>query len=235
MFVNFGLSPDYGWLAVFCLGLVVPAGAVVPRSGASGTPPILLTAGNVTISAPGTVDPGQAVEVTIAGSRGDGRIEIWGPVSRGEEGRLIESIPAPAGAAALNAPAEPGTYELRYFEGPKTVRARFILDVAGVPIMLSVPGYIGAGYDAKILWRGPGSAGDMIQIYDPAHGAVLAEAPAAGRMGAENTTILRFPERTGSYEIRYWSGAWRVALRSLPIHGMCSTSVDPPRDLFCVL
>jgi len=89
--------------------------------------------------------------------------------------------------------------------------------VAASPVTLSISGAIGAGLDNPVTWRGPGGPGDMIQIYDPAAGAVVSEAPAIGQMGADNVTMIRAPERFGGYELRYWSGSRHAALRMLPI------------------
>jgi Ca-activated chloride channel family protein len=179
--------------------------------------PLASGAGGTTIQAPGTVDPGQAVTVTVEDGRADGRIEVWGPDTGRGPAQRISGQAAGGGASAVTAPVEPGTYELRYLDGAGKVLARTDLDVATVPVSLSAPEALGAGYDATVLWRGPGGPGDMIQIHDPASGRVLAEAPAIGGAGALNSAVLRMPEVFGTFELRYWQGSRQVVLRTLPI------------------
>jgi len=193
-------------LSLACLTAVVnPGFHLVPSARAAGE----------AIAAPGTVDPGQAFTATVPG--GEGQIEIWGPIDTSVTMTLLGAVPLVGGAAAMTAPAEPGTYELRHV-GPTGARlGRFTLDVAAVPVTLSIASAIGAGLDNPVTWRGPGSPGDMIQIYDPASRSVVAEAPAVGAPGTENITTVRAPERFGAYELRYWSGKRQVPLRALPI------------------
>jgi hypothetical protein len=172
-------------------------------------------AAGVAIAAPGTVDPGQTFTATVPG--GEGQIEIWGPVDGAAAMALLGTVPLVGGAAAITAPGEPGTYELRHVGPTGAPLGRFTLDVAAVPVTLSIASAIGAGLDNPVNWRGPGSPGDMIQIYDPASRSVVAEAPAVGTPGTGNVTAIRAPERFGAYELRYWSGKRHVPLRSLPI------------------
>jgi hypothetical protein len=169
------------------------------------------------IQAPGTVDPGQPMAVTVAAGQGAGTLELWGPETGSGPAGLVGAYPVQAGAAALSAPAAPGTYELRYLDPAGRLLARRSFDVAAPPVTLSAPLALGPGHEARIVWRGPGAPGDMIQIYDPASRQVLAEAPAVGSPGASNTTLIRTPEWRGPAQLRYWHGAARVALRSLEI------------------
>ena len=169
------------------------------------------------IHAPSTVDPGASVAVTVPGGRADGRIEVWGPVSESGRGSLLNSVPA-TDTVSLMAPRRPGSYELRYVSPNGAVRARTILDVAATPVTLSVPEQMSAGLDTKVRWRGPGNPGDMLQIVDPASGAVVSEAPAVAAVPGDKTeTVLRAPEELGEYRLRYWSASRNAVLRALPV------------------
>jgi hypothetical protein len=190
-------------LACAALGIVPWACTTVPAGAAVSE-----------ITAPGTVDPGQSFSVSVSG---DGTVEMWGPIGVPVEPQRLARVPVAAGLAQMTAPLESGSYELRFVGASGDVLSRFIVDVAASPVTLSIGGAIGAGLENPVRWRGPGGPGDMIQIYDPAAGAVVSEAPAIGQTGAENVTTIRAPERFGGYELRYWSGSRQATLRTLPI------------------
>lgn len=204
-------------LTLPALATAVAATSVPSQPRPAQALPVILVAEQVAIGAAETVDPRAPVVVTISGSRPGGRVELWGPVTQTGKGGMIDSVEDSAGAAVLDAPARPGSYELRYVSGAGRVLARASLDVASQPIVLSAPSGLSAGIDTAVEWRGPASPGDLIQVYDPGTGTVVSSVPATGQPGAVNVAMLRGPERLGNYQIRYWSGAWRVALRSLPV------------------
>jgi Ca-activated chloride channel family protein len=209
--------PVYLASMLFLPVLVPTAGAVTPQPPVTTVSPLIRVADKVTITAADTVDPGAPVTVVISGGRPDGRIELWGPVTQSDKGGQIDSIPEAGGSVTLTAPAAAGSYELRYVNAANKVLARSTLDVAAVPVTLSAPRGLSAGIDVEIEWRGPAGPGDTIQVYDPSNGAVVNETPAEGRPGMANVAVLRGPERLGDYQIRYWSGARQVALRSLAV------------------
>lgn len=173
------------------------------------------------IEAPSTVDPGANMTVRLAPGRSGGRIELWGPVTgpagATDPGTRLDTIPAEGSTVSLSAPTQPGSYQLRHVSAGGAVRARTSLEVAAVPVTLSVPEQMAAGLDTRIVWRGPAGPRDMLRIVDPASGAVISEAPAAGTPGARNETVLRAPEALGDYRLQYWSGSRRSVLRSLPV------------------
>lgn len=207
-----------GFATALMLTAFVPmTGAATPTSSAPAAPKMILVAGTVMIGAPETVDPGEPVTVTVTGGGPGGRIELWGPVTQSAKGDQIESIAESGGSTVLTAPFAPGSYELRYVNAARKTLARISLDVAAPPIVLSVPRGLSAGIDSAVEWRGPASPGDMIQVFDPASGAVVVEVPAIGQPGAANIAVLRAPYDLGNYQIRYWSGARQTALRSLPV------------------
>lgn len=169
------------------------------------------------IAAPSTVDPGATVVIELSDASPGGLVEIWGPITQEGRGGQLGSVPATNSFATLTAPSRPGSYELRYVTPAGAVQARRMLDVASVPILLSVPHQLGAGIPGQVRWRGPARPGDRLQIVDPATGAVVSEAPAEGTPGAENATMLRAPQAMGDYHLRYVTGARNAVLRVLPI------------------
>ncbi len=169
------------------------------------------------IEAPTTVDPADSVTVRVPSAPPGGTIELWGPVTTSGRGARLDTFAMTGGSAAILAPDQPGSYELRYITPAGKIGDRVAFDVAASPIFLSAPQGIGTGIAAPVRWRGPAEAGDMIQLFDPATGTVLAEAPADGARGALNTVRLPGPGRVGAYELRYWSARRNIALRRLPI------------------
>ena len=206
-------------VAVFVAAAMAALSTIFPAASADAATPetktvVIFAAGAVSIEAPITVDPGAAVAVTVSGASG-GRIELWGPVTSSGAGSKIAEMGGVTGPVKLNAPHAPGSYELRYFTAAGEMADRKAIDVAAVPITLSVPQSIGAGVESMVEWRGPARPGDMLQIVDPATGEVLSEVSAEGAPGALNTTMIRGPERSGNVELRYWSGPAQASLRSL--------------------
>lgn len=169
------------------------------------------------IDAPTTVDPGDSVAVRVPSATSGSTIELWGPVTTTGRGARIEAIPVTGGSATVQAPDRPGSYELRHVTPAGKTASRVAFDVAASPIFLSAPQGIGTGIQAPVQWRGPAEVGDMIQLYDPAAGTVLAEVPADGARGALNTVRLPGPSRVGAYELRYWSARRNMALRRLAV------------------
>ena len=202
--------------AVVAAAILVATPTVAASPGSDAR--VLPAAGAVAIEAPGTVDPGAVVAISVTGAGPGGRIELWGPVTSAGAGAKIAELVGLAGPVTLNAPDLPGSYELRYFTAAGQLANRKAIDVAAVPITLSVPRALGAGVESRIEWRGPARPGDMIQIYDPASGQVLSEAPAEGVPGGLNATMVRGPERFGAFEVRYWSGRAQAPLRSLAVN-----------------
>ncbi|MDH3669366.1 MAG: hypothetical protein OEN23_20825 [Paracoccaceae bacterium] len=169
------------------------------------------------IEAPTTVDPAESVTVRVPSAPSGGTLELWGPVTTASRGARLEAFPIVGGNATIMAPDQPGSYELRYITPAGKVGDRTAFDVAASPIFLSAPQGIGTGIEAPIHWRGPAESGDTIQIFDPAAGTVLAEAPATGARGALNIVRLPGPDRVGTYELRYWSARRNMALRRLTV------------------
>lgn len=169
------------------------------------------------IHAPETVDPGQAVSVSILDGKTGGRLELWGVAAQGGTRDRLGSIAVDGTEVSIAAPGEPGSYQLRYVSADGRLRASQPLEVAAHPIVLSVPEQMRAGREARVKWRGPARPGDMLRIIDPDTGVVVSEVPASGRPGLENVTALPAPGEVGAYALEYRSGERQATLRRLPI------------------
>lgn len=207
-------------LAILASALMVPTLADAMQGPGTQAPQPslpLVRAGAAAIDAPWTVDPGQSVDVSIAGAVPGGRLEIWGPVRQGNGGRMLAGAEVSGVSVPVTAPNLPGSYVLRYLGPHGEILARRDFEVAAVPVRLSVPEQFGTGVPGQIRWRGPARPGDMLRIVNPASGAVISEAPAEGVAGAENVTTLRGPAQAGEYQLQYVSRERGSVLRALPI------------------
>jgi hypothetical protein len=166
------------------------------------------------IRAPEAVDPGQQVSITVAGDDG-GRLEIWGPVTQGNVGALVSSVPLSGGSALVTAPHVSASYQLRWVAANGATRAQRAFEVAASPVILTVPADVDAGATLTVNWRGPAKPGDTFQIVDLATNAVLQSTPVAGDPGAQNVSELPVPDHRGSVELRY-VGVDGTVLRSVP-------------------
>lgn len=200
--------------AAAALALVTGAGGAAAAGAAGAAEGALVLAAGAAITAPETVDPGQPVNVVVEGARGDGRIVVWGPIGRKGPGAVVSEGRLVGGTAELTAPLEPGSYELRYVTGTGAVRSKRVMDVASVPVTLTVPTNVGVGGTLEVVWRGPGRAGDRLDIVDSG-GAVVQSVPATGDLLSVNTSQLPAPPGPGTYKLRYVTGGGSV-LESVP-------------------
>ena len=113
--------------------------------------------------------------------------------------------------ARLHAPAEPGTYQVRYvLDQSRTVIARADLVVTAVSASVTAPTSVKAGTDFTVNWQGPNYRSDYITI-------VPAEAPDTAYTSYAYTSrgssvTLKAPAKPGSYEVRYIVDQSRTAL-----------------------
>lgn len=196
-------------------GAALPAAAQVSEAGADRSPH--RSHAQAVIDAPETVDPGQAVSVSILDQKTGGQLELWSIASQEGKRERLGSIAVDGAVVKMTAPSDPGSYQLRYVNADGRLRGSQALEVAALPIVLSVPEQMRAGREAEVRWRGPARPGDMIRIIDPDTGAVLSEAPASGKPGTENVTVLPAPKQIGAYALEYRSGERAATLRRLPI------------------
>ena len=176
----------------------------------------IVEAAAATIEAPSTVDPGAHVNVVIAGAAPGGRLEIWGPVTQGGRGSMLAGGEVRGTSVPITAPRVPGSYELRYMSASGAMLARRSLDVAAVPIVLSVPERFSAGVPGTVRWQGPAGRGDRLQIVDPSSGNVVSQVEVKGKPFGWNSTVIHAPAQPGKYLLRYVDGRGAV-LRALSV------------------
>jgi Ca-activated chloride channel family protein len=139
----------------------------------------------------------------------------------------------------LVAPAEEGTYEVRYASGLSgQALAQATLTVKKPEATLEAPERVTAGERVEVVWTGP-NLGDDIVALAPA-GAGAEEYTAFAETAAGSPATLRAPSSPGGYEVRYVdSEQHRVVARRpvevvLPEVSLKVPAAVPPRARFKV-
>lgn len=160
-----------------------------------------------------------AVRFTVGwtgpGARRDA-IEIFDPQANAGDGKVIESRRIVNGDMAartvdLHAPATPGPYQLRYYNGEnRAVLATRPLTVVEAEVALEAPEAVGMGRAFTVKWTGPGARRDAIQLFNPqaraGDGEVVASARIINGDMEARTVRLNAPASTGDYQLRYYNG-----------------------------
>jgi len=118
--------------------------------------------------------------------------------------------------AKLRAPDESGEYEVRYLTGNQYLTlASAPVTVGKTAASLNGPAQVDAGSEFKMAWTGPNHRGDFITIVEA--GAKEGSYKAYKYTKAGNPVVLRAPDKTGKYEIRYATGQKYSTLAMHPI------------------
>lgn len=165
------------------------------------------------ITAPGTVDGGQSVNVMVENAPEGARVQLWGPINASTPATELEEARLSGGSASLTAPDMPGSYQLRYMDGAGKVLGRRALDVAATPVVLRIQTPIGLGGSLEVQWQGPARPGDQFEIVSDT-GGISESTPVAGDRTGVNLSRITTPEARGSYELRYVTSGGAV-LRSV--------------------
>jgi hypothetical protein len=102
----------------------------------------------------------------------------------------------------LNAPDEPGEYELRYFLAVgNEVIARKRIVVGGVSASVKAPAQVAAGSFFEVMWQGPNNPRDFITLVKAGTPAKQYDRYEYASKGSP--LKLRAPDQPGDYEVRY--------------------------------
>ncbi|MEM1049063.1 MAG: VWA domain-containing protein [Pseudomonadota bacterium] len=187
------------------------------------TRPIVIEDAEVSIEAPESVRIAHLVEVAWIGPGAQrDAIELFDPNAQAGRGKVLKSVRLTNGdmdarTVRLGVVAKPGTYQLRYWNGiNRTVLATRPIEVVAMDVTVEGPQSVGAEQEFSVTWDGPGARRDAIEIFDPDHGAGKGRVVVARRLvngDYDNRTVrLKAPERSGTYQIRYWNGDNRTVL-----------------------
>ncbi|MCB0329290.1 MAG: VWA domain-containing protein, partial [Bdellovibrionales bacterium] len=136
----------------------------------------------------------------------------------------------------LNAPDEPGTYEVRYVTGKdRFTLAAVKLQVGQTNASVKAPETVVEGSKFAVDWEGPDNQGDMITIVTPqtkegTYGEYQYTKQKAGPRKL-NQVQLTAPEELGTYEVRYVTGGKKFTLSSQTIQVVAaSATVEGPEE-----
>lgn len=163
---------------------------------------IEITTAEVSISGPATVSTGAKFEANWTGTVNNQDYVTIVPIGT-EEGKYGNYIVVrDTGTGSLDAPAEPGMYELRYVlrEGAKTL-ATATIEVTEPEVTVTASETVLAGSKFDVSWSNAVNPKDYITI--------VAVGTEEGKYGNyitvrnETSSQLQAPAETGLYEIRY--------------------------------
>ncbi|MBS3647344.1 VWA domain-containing protein [Pseudaminobacter sp. 19-2017] len=161
---------------------------------------------------PSSVVTGQQFEVVWKGPVNEGDYVDLVPAGHeqasGEISYFYVSRDPSSGPGKLHAPAEPGTYQLRYvLEAPdaKKVMVSVPLVVTQATASVALPPQIGAGTSVSVAWRGPNNQGDYVDLVLAGHSETSGELSYfyTGSSQDGETGMLRAPGAPGLYRVRY--------------------------------
>ena len=163
---------------------------------------IEITAPEVTVAGPETALTGSKFEVSWTGTvnRNDFLTIVPAGTDEGKYGNYITVRDKDSGA--LNAPADPGMYELRYVlrEGNKTLAVAMI-EITEPEVSVSAPQTALAGQIIEVSWTGTVNTNDFV--------TVVPAGSDEGKVGNyvavrdASSSDLQAPADPGLYEVRY--------------------------------
>ncbi len=190
--------------------------------------PIEVIEAQTSMTAPESVEIGRTfkVEWQGPGERYDA-IHLFDPRALNDEGKVLRKKSLRNDdfenrTATLTAPARPGEYELRYWNGDnRQVMATTTLIVIDADVAVTAPESIESGRTIKAQWIGPGGRYDSIQLYDPdannGEGKVLRHKNLRNDDFENRIISMPAPVKPGQYLLRYWNGENKTVLAETPI------------------
>lgn len=174
----------------------------------------------------------EAVDRVPAGStfevkwRGPGhksdRVHIASPKNKADQYKSKAYVKK-GNPLSMRAPSQPGTYELRYFNGSdRRVMFRQPLVVEAGGGELAAVRKVQAGHTFEVKWTGPGHKRDWLSIAKPKTKDGQHLSYVYVRQG--NPLTLRAPSQPGTYELRYVNGSETKVMQR-------STLVVEPADM----
>lgn len=187
------------------LALAVATSITTQQPAAPSAPPMPLPPATVAVS--GTASIGAGISVDWTGPADDGDYIDIVPSGFGETSGELAYAYVRAGTSPLqiNAPGQPGTYDLRYvWQGPdgRHVLTSIALDVRDSDVAIIAPAGVVAGSTMTVEWKGPATDTDYLDIVPAGYTDTSGELSYAYTAGG-NPATMKAPGDAGSYELRY--------------------------------
>ncbi len=180
-------------------GTDLGGGLAAALASAKAPPPDLPAA---SLDAPASMEQSEAFKVGYSGPNAkDDRIQIaWPGLPPGSEIRSV-LVAKDGKDRMLKAPAEAGTYEIRYYHPElNAILASRMIEVKVKPIAISAPDHVAAGAPFVVKWTGPAAQFDEIRLTPAGGGAAIA----SGRVSKTGRPVaFDAPLMAGTYEVSY--------------------------------
>lgn len=133
--------------------------------------------------------------------------------------RLNQDKGFDARTVTMLAPAEPGRYLLRYWNGEnEAVLAQRDIEIVPMQVTLDAPSQVDMARPFVVRWQGPGAVRDDVEIVDPADNKQLRRQRLNQDRGFDRHEVtLTAPAVPGQYQLRYYSGTDSRALATRDI------------------
>jgi Ca-activated chloride channel homolog len=165
---------------------------------------ITIEAVDASLSAPASAPIGSVVSVDWTGPASTGRDYIAIAAPDDPPNRYVAYEYTRGGSPAeIQAPVEPGSYELRYVQAgsPNKVLAAVALEVTPYSVTFDAPATASAGSEIRVDWVGTANYRDYVAIAEPGAKPNDYVSYAYARMGTP--LELDVPDTPGTYELRY--------------------------------
>ena len=169
--------------------------------------PLSVLPAEFSLDGPDSAPMGSMVTVMWTAPDTDGRhyVDIHEKGSTATSGELSYAYTDSGNPVELQAPTEPGEYDLRYVmqavDG-RIIKYRQPLLVTAVEASLSYPETVAAGEYFQVTWDGPGAAHDYVDVVPVGYKDTSGELSYAYTRDGE-TLDIRAPEEAGRYDLRY--------------------------------
>lgn len=180
----------------------------------------------VSVDAPDSAPIGSKITINWVGP-GARRDEIQlHDMNAGTDGKKLTSVRLVNGdydnaTVTLIAPAKPGTYVLRYWNGDnRSVLVTRDILIEEAEVSLTAPEVAPIGSQIDVEWVGPGIRRDAVEIFNPntgPDGKVITSVRLVNGDYDNKVVRLTVPATPGEYELRYYSGDNRAVLTTRPL------------------
>lgn len=183
-----------------------------------------------TLDAPDQVDAGAAFQIKWTGPDYARDYIGIGDVDPKKRAYITYAYTSRGNPLTLNAPDEPGQYELRYFlaTGNEVIASKQIT-VGAVSASVTAPPEVVAGATFDVTWQGPNNQRDFITIVKVGTPDKRYEHYAYTSKGSP--LKLRAPDVPGEYEVRYLTAQSYATLASTKVTITATTaSLEAPSE-----
>ncbi len=203
------VPPKPGEFEIRLLGADTPYPTLARR-------PLKVESVEVTLEAPAQIDAGKAFQIKWAGPNNARDYIGIGDIDPKKRAYISYVYTSRGNPITLNAPDEPGEYELRYFLAVgNEVIGRKKITVGGVSASVSGPEQVSAGSTFDVKWEGPNNPRDFITLVKAGTPAKQYAHYAYTSKG--NPLKLRAPDAPGEYELRYLTAQTYATLASAKV------------------